>query len=148
MAKSGRYSADRKKIKALTASHTVEVSECGTIFVVDPAATTNITMPQADAAGPGWWCKIILAESDGAADEDLDQKVNIGFDGQKLYGQTFGSDGDAGTQALTASSHDFINVANDASSGDSVEIISDGTSWFAKCLVFDASTWTFGTAVA
>ena len=149
MAKLGRYSADRKKIKALTASHTVTVAECGTIFIVDPdGATANITMPSAADAGAGWWCKIVLAESDGPADEDLDQKVNIGFDGQRLYGQTFGSDGDTGTQALVGSNHDFINVANDASSGDSVEIFSDGSSWYAKCLVFDASTWTFGTAAA
>ena len=148
MSKSGRYSADRKKIKALTADHTVEVSECGTIFIVDPAATTDITMPSPENAGAGWWCKIILAESDGPADTDLDQKVNIGFDGEKLYGQIFGADGDAGSQALAASSHDFINVSVDASSGDEVEIISDGSSWFAKCLVFDASTWAFGTATA
>ena len=148
MAKLGRYSAQRRKVQALTASYTVTVADCGTIFIVDPATTTNITMPSPAAAGAGWWCKIILAESDGAADTDLDAKVNIGFDGEKLYGQTFGSDGDAGTQALAGSSHDFINVSVDASSGDSVEIDCDGSSWYAKCLVFDASTWTFGTAIA
>ena len=33
MAKSGRYSADRKKIEVLTAAKTVEVHDCGTVFM-------------------------------------------------------------------------------------------------------------------
>jgi hypothetical protein len=148
MSKLGRYSAQRRKVEALTASYTITKADCGTIFVVDPAATTNITMPSPSDAGAGWWCQIILAESDGAADEDLDQKVNISFDGERLYGQTFGSDGDTGTQAIFGSNHDWINVSVDASSGDAVDIVCDGSSWFAKALVFDASTWTFGTGAA
>ena len=148
MSKLGRYSAQRKKVQAVTASYTVTVADCGTIFIVDPTTTTNLTMPSPSAAGAGWWCKVILAESDGAADTDMDQKVNISFDGERLYGRTFGADGDTGTIAAAASSHDWINCSVDSTSGDSIDIVTDGTSWFAEVLAFDASTITFGTGAA
>ena len=51
MAKLGRYSADRKKIKALTASHTATVAECGTIFTTASASgAITVTLPSPSAA--------------------------------------------------------------------------------------------------
>ena len=67
MSKIGRYSADRKKIEAITAAKTVEVSDCGTIFTITPGTTDyDITLPKVADAGNGWWCKFLYIASGSA----------------------------------------------------------------------------------
>ena len=47
MSKLGRYSADRKKIETLTADKTVEVSDCGTLFILNLATGLTASLPNA-----------------------------------------------------------------------------------------------------
>ena len=61
MAKLGRYSADRKKTATITtATKTVTVAECGTIFGLNLADGIAVTLPTVAAAGEGWWCKFVI----------------------------------------------------------------------------------------
>ena len=51
MAKLGRYSADRKKIEALSASKTLAVADCGTNFTLEGNTAFTITLPSSPSAG-------------------------------------------------------------------------------------------------
>ena len=74
MAKLGRYSANRIKVQEKTADYTIEVNDCGTLFVVNPTADTTLTLPAPSAAGKGWWVEVMIDEEDGGT---VDKDVNI-----------------------------------------------------------------------
>jgi len=128
MSKLGRYSADRKKVESLTAAKTVEVSDCGTLFMLNLAAGAAIVLPNASDAGKGWWCKFILGTKNtggawtiDATSGDANNVYNIVLDeaggNEDSHGSTVG---------------DLISItANTGEIGCQVEIVSDGTSWFA-----------------
>jgi GH43 family beta-xylosidase len=65
MAKSGRYSADRKKIEVISGNKTIEVADCGTIFTIGSASAT-LTLPTMAAAGKGWWCRFVVNDESQA----------------------------------------------------------------------------------
>ena len=65
MAKSGRYSADRKKIENIAGSKTIGVHDCGTIFTIG-SATSTLTLPTLAAAGKGWWCRFVVNDETAA----------------------------------------------------------------------------------
>ena len=128
MAKLGRYSADRKKIQSLTGAHTVTVPECGTIFVLNLAAGGTVTLPNAAAAGEGWWCKFILGTKNtggawniNATDADGDNMHNIVLD--EAGGNEDSHGGTAGDQVIFA--------GNVGEIGCQVELVSDGSKWYA-----------------
>lgn len=127
MSKSGRYSADRKKIETLTASHTVEVAECGTIFILNANGGGTVTLPNASDAGNGWWAKFILGAKNGAAvwninatDADGDNMHNIVVD--EAGGNEDSHGGTAGDQV--------IFTANTGEIGCQVEVVTDGSKWY------------------
>jgi len=121
MSKSGRYSADRKKIEALTADKTVEVSDCGTIFTADPSGgAITVTLPTPAAAGKGWWCKVVRI-SDHAND------VTVAVGSQSVKGLEISG----GFTALGATADIVLAGAKE---GLQVELISDGTNWLAVAL--------------
>tara|TARA_Y100001937_G_scaffold123435_1_gene186281 strand:- start:466 stop:855 length:390 start_codon:yes stop_codon:yes gene_type:complete len=118
MAKSGRYSADRKKIEALTADKTVEVHDCGTIFTADPSgAGFTVTLPSPEAAGPGWWCKVVRISDSG-------NDVTVAVGGNPVKGLEISG----GFTALGATADIILSGAKE---GLQVEMISDGTNWLA-----------------
>ena len=118
MSKLGRYSADRKKVEALTASKTVEVSDCGTVFTADPSGgAITVTLPTPEAAGKGWWCKIWRV-SDHAND------VTIGVGSKPVKGLEISG----GFTALHATNDIVLSGAKE---GIMIEVISDGTNWLA-----------------
>ena len=123
MSKSGRYSADRKKIATVSAAKTVEVAECGTVFMVGDINAT-ITLPDAATAGPGWWCKFILSADLSAGDVVV---TPAGSDTVELVSAT-AADG-AAMDVTGTGQVEFINGA--ATKGDQLEILTDGTSWYA-----------------
>ena len=127
MSKSGRYSADRKKIETLTASHTVEVAECGTIFILNANGGGTVTLPNASDAGNGWWAKFILGAKNAAAvwninatDADGDNMHNIVVD--EAGGNEDSHGGTAGDQV--------IFTANTGEIGCQVEVVTDGSKWY------------------
>ncbi len=144
MAKLGRYAANRIKIEEITADKTVEVADCGTLFVVDPTDDTQLTLPSAAAAGKGWWIKVLVDEGDGGT---VDKHVNIAVtDGTFFTGRIVCTDG-GGHSEGNGSSHDFINIDEGAAqSGVMLEIICTGTRYVAHGVAVDATDFAFGTA--
>ena len=123
MSKSGRYSADRKKIEAVAAAKTVGVPECGTIFILTSNSYT-ITMPSCGSAGAGWWCKFIVGAN-------IASSANIVIDlaaGDALaFAAAAAEDGGAVAVSGTAQ----INLIHTkAKKGDQIEMITDGTDWY------------------
>ena len=124
MAKLGRYSADRKKIEALTAAKTVEVADCGTIFTLDLAAGFATVLPSIASAGKGWWCKFIVKTSPtGGAGYTIDLSGSDAVTGVI----TCSADG-AATDSAGAAQAVFVNDA--AIIGDQLECVTDGVRWY------------------
>jgi hypothetical protein len=138
----------RMHIQNITADHTALPSDSNTVFIILPAADTDLTLPAPADAGEGWNCKVILQSDSGfGGDELMDFKVNIDMSADtNNVGNIFGSDGDTGVAAVDT--NDFINCTAAASPGDTFDFICDGTRWFVNGFVFDASVCTFGTATA
>ena len=116
MSKSGRYSADRKKIEALSASKTVEVHDCGTCFTA--AGGITITLPSAANAGKGWWIRIAKSNSGGAI------TVSMASGSEVLDGVAI--DGNANVEL-----DDEFTIHANAQKGAWVEIWCDGSEWYA-----------------
>ena len=122
MSKSGRYSADRKKIEAVSAAKTVEVAECGTIFMVGDINAT-IDLPAAASAGKGWWCKFVLTANAGAGD------VIINLNGSDTLVLVSATAADGAATDITGTAQ--IAFKNGAGkTGDQLEMFTDGTSWY------------------
>ena len=125
MAKLGRYSADRKKVESITtATKTVEVAECGTVFALNRAAGVALTLPTIAAAGNGWWCKVVvqtalnsnstIASSDGAG---------------SIIGPVAAQTPDAQSSTIT---HDGATITIAAAAdvaGDQVELVAVNGAW-------------------
>ena len=128
MSKSGRYSADRKKIQSLTASHTVEVAECGTIFVLNLAAGGTVTLPNASDAGNGWWCKFILGTKNSGGVWNVDATAGDGDNMHNIVLDEAGGNEDS--HGSTAGDR-IIFAQNTGEIGCQVELVSDGSKWYA-----------------
>ena len=138
MSKSGRYAADRKKVESVTATtKTVEVSDCGTLFIMDTAAAAcTYTLPKADDAGKGWWCKFIVGVDNNDCDHviqinsgDSDNMHVLGF---SLQGGNLEEPTEAQQQTGSTSSPMKKLTLEGANSeiGDQYEIVCDGSRWF------------------
>ena len=142
MAKLGRYSANRIKIEELTASKTVEVADCGTLFVVNPTADTTLTLPSATNAGKGWWIEVMIDEVDGGT---IDKDVNIATsDGTFFTGIIVAADG-GGASVGNGTSNDHIGFdEGNATSGELVRVVCLGDRFVAHGFAVDASDTLFG----
>ena len=133
------------KILKVTADYTLTADDSGSVVLVNPAATTEVDLPDLSDIQSGWNCKIILTEDTFATDQGLDQKVNIDFgSGNTICGQVVG--GDAGGADVSASGDDFINCSAAATAGDRFDIFTDGVIWYVNGIVNDASECPFNTA--
>ena len=154
MSKIGRYSADRKKIEALTAAKTVTVADCGTIFTLGTAGGFAVTLPDAATCGKGWWCKFVVKVAPTTA-YTIDASSG---DGNNLHGLltalsgTHTGDGKIASMTAAAGYGDSTAgtavdrvtlVANKALIGDQVEFVTDGSSWYvtAQAYAFDGITF-------
>ena len=124
MSKLGRYSADRKKVEDLTATKTVEVAECGTIFTLNSSSEFTTTLPSVADAGNGWWCKFIVKAAPSGADYIITAAGSDAIIGVIVTG----ADGAATDQSGTGQI-EFKDGA--AIEGDQVELICDGNKWYA-----------------
>lgn len=107
MAKLGRYSADRKKVEALTASKSVEVAECGTVFTADDDYT--LTLPTCAAAGKGWWIKAVQLDATKTLTVNVNSQTTVGVEAS------------ATAAAITG------DVAITGTAGAQVEVVCDGS---------------------
>lgn len=143
MAKSGRYSADRKKIESLTANKTVTVADCGTLFMLNNASgLSSIVLPSAAQAGNGWWAHFIVATDAGSNDYVIDaansgEIIALGFFNK--VSTDGGSDGDlsAATAKIT------FDGSADMKLGDKVELYCDGSKFYAYAFSADQASIVF-----
>ena len=136
MSKSGRYSADRKKIEALSASKTVEVADCGTIFTLnEDAGLTTVTLPLIASAGNGWWCRFVLGSLSGGTNTDITIASNAS-DVDKVYGNVVNSMPLAAAPHISGSNFAGVDgVKFDTSAcaiGDVVEFYTDASNWYVE----------------
>ena len=122
MAKLGRYSANRFKVEAISADHTLTVDDCGKMLVTSPGGGgLTITLPSATAAGAGWWVRIVKADEG----TDLLVVATSTLDGQAI---------DA--NSVNSLSNNF-SIDGNAGKGSWVEIWSDGTQYYATGIADD-----------
>ena len=144
MAKSGRYSADRKKIEALSADKTVEVADCGTIFTLDGTTALTITLPSSAAAGRGWWCKFVLNADDNGTDHVItrssDDSNNIHVVG------VCAADGAAGQRSDSTPQLKITLEGANSEIGDQYEFITDGEKWFLTAITAAADAFQDATS--
>ena len=143
MAKLGRYSADRKKIEALTAAKTVEVADCGTIFTLGLAGGFAVVLPDASACGKGWWCKFVVKVAATGGDYTIDASSG---DGNNLHGLAVTCEDDQGTPSHTNSTAvDQVALKqNKCKIGDQVELVTDGALWYVVSHVQEHDAVIYG----
>ena len=142
MSKSGRYSADRKNIESVTGTtKVIEVSECGTIFFMDTAAAAcTYTLPRADLAGPGWWCKFVQGVDHNDADHVIQiNSEDVGAFGTDVHNLHYtapsaGAHPDATTGSASTAMRKVTLQGSATEIGDQLEVVCDGTRWFMTAL--------------
>ena len=143
MAKLGRYSGGRMKIAEKTASFTVSVPECGTLFLINPTADTTITLPSASAAGKGWWIEVMIDEEDGGT---VDKDVNIvTSDSTFMTGLLVAADGGGASIGDGTTSDHVVFDEGASTSGEMVRIVCLGDRFIAHGFIVDATDTKFHT---
>ena len=134
MAKSGRYSADRKKIENLTAAKTVQVADCGTIFMVtDPGSSGySVTLPTASQAGPGWWCKFVVNCAAGSTLSNGGGEDVIIAPGEGTGTDTVVTNIDINSSLASDDAADTVAFDNTATKGTHLTWYSDGVLWYVE----------------
>ena len=129
MAKSGRYSADRKKVESLTASKSLEAHDCGSLMMFNAAAGLTVTLPPVSKAGPGWWCRFIVATN--CSSNTLVITEDTTFDTDVLIGGINELEVDTSDDGPSSTGCTTITFANTLDTvGDFVEIACDGTNYY------------------
>ena len=132
MAKLGRYSADRKKIEALSADKTLAVADCGTIFTLEGNSALTITLPTAAAAGKGWWCKFILNADDNGTDHVI---TRASGDSNNIHVvNVCAGDGSAAISSASTAQMKITLEGQHSEIGDQYELVCDGSLWFVTAI--------------
>jgi hypothetical protein len=128
MSKSGRYASNRIKVESLTANKTIDVADCGTMFLIsETSGFTEIQLPSTAAAGKGWWCRIVVESMNGSADVDVEVKQSTSDAINAVKVRFLDGTGDAVTQTA---GDGVTFIGNAAVVGDYVELWTDGDgSW-------------------
>ena len=125
------------KVKKVTASLTLTENDSGAIILVNPTATTLITLPTlgTDASTDvqsGWNCKVVITEDTTATDASMNQIVSVDMgSGVNLTNVGVATGYDDGIGALCAANDDFFVWTAAATPGDYCEFFTDGVRWFA-----------------
>jgi len=131
MSKSGRYSADRKKIENITGNKAITVADCGTIFTIGAAAAT-LTLPPLAKAGKGWWARFVV--NDETAQVIITQ--DSGDSANQMVGHVLTTAGDNSSVQIQPTTpgdpFDTITFTADVLQGDHVEIYTDGSLWYVS----------------
>ena len=145
MSKLGRYSADRKKITALTTTaKAVTVPECGTIFMLDGtdySADVTHSVPHPNDAGKGWWCKFIVktAVLDAGGDDCLLKVRAVAastYADNLIMLKLVEVEGAAGSTDTDA---DFLTVKGETIGGSQFEFMTDGNKYYVTAIVNDTA---------
>ena len=137
----------RKNIHKLTADYTCLESDSGKIFLVNPAATTAVTLPTITTSIEGWHCTVMVTEDVAGTIGGMNGIVNVDFgSGNIVIGQIGSSSNVAGDFAVTG--EDFVNFSAAASPGDYIDVFTDGVVWYVKGMATDAVEGTADTIFA
>ena len=141
---SGSYGDQYKEwnIMDVTADVTLTSADSGKLILVNPAATTEITLP--NIKHKGWNCTVVLTEGIAATDGSMNNIVNVDMgSGANLIniGQVHEVDGAAGNFAIAGD--DFFVFTAAATPGDRAEFVSTGTQWICQAFVKDLSDSDF-----
>ena len=121
--------ARRNVVMAKTADYTMLASDSGKIVLVNPAATTAITLPTLASSLTGWNCKIVVTEDTDGSDGGMNGIVNVDFgSGNDVVGFIASIADAAGDVAVN--NDDFVNFTAAASPGDMIDIFTDGSRWY------------------
>ena len=122
-----------KKIRKVTASVTLDGNDSGSIILVNPTATTLITLPTLSSVSSGWNCKVMITEDAAQTDAGMNQIVSVDMgSGTNLanVGSATGYDDGAGT--ICAANDDFFVWTAAATAGDYCDFFTDGERWYAQ----------------
>ena len=165
MAKLGRYSADRKKIEAVSSDLTLKAADCGTIFMLGSGSVAGgegdytITLPKlsgsSDNAGNGWWAKFTVQGGNGVAGpantDDVIIRVPVGETADlvniNVVAASSGSSQTSGTPVMISGSDGALFDLSACQGADTLELWTDSNRWYgqaivsgtAACLAFDAT---------
>ena len=132
-----QISGHNLKIKKVTASITLNDNDSGAIILVNPTATTLITLPTlgTDASTDvqsGWNCKVVITEDAAVTDAGMNQIVSVDMgSGVNLANVGVATGYDDGVGAICAANDDFFVWTAAATAGDYCEFFTDGERWYA-----------------
>jgi hypothetical protein len=133
-------------VKKITENYTCLASDSGSYILVNPTATTTVTLPTVSEDLVGWYVKVVLTEDVAGAGDGMDQIVNIDMgSGTNLanIGMIVEADGAAGDYCVA--NDDFIVNTAAAAAGNAFDIWCDGYRWYVQGMVDDLAASAFST---
>ena len=122
-----------KKIRKVTASVTLDGNDSGSIILVNPTATTLITLPTISSVSSGWNCKVMITEDAAQTDAGMNQIVSVDMgSGTNLANVGSATGYDDGVGAICAANDDFFVWTAAATAGDYCDFFTDGERWYAQ----------------
>ena len=121
------------KIRKVTASVTLDGNDSGSIVLVNPTATTLITLPTLSSVSSGWNCKVMITEDAAQTDAGMNQIVSVDMgSGTNLANVGSATGYDDGVGAICAANDDFFVWTAAATAGDYCDFFTDGERWNAQ----------------
>ena len=121
------------KIRKVTASVTLDGNDSGSIILVNPTATTLITLPTLSSVSSGWNCKVMVTEDAAQTDAGMNQIVSVDMgSGTNLANVGSATGYDDGVGAICAANDDFFVWTAAATAGDYCDFFTDGERWYAQ----------------
>jgi len=128
-----QISGHNLKIKKVTASITLTDNDSGAIILVNPTATTLITLPTISSVSSGWNCKVMVTEDAAQTDAGMNQIVSVDMgSGTNLANVGSATGYDDGVGAICAANDDFFVWTAAATAGDYCDFFTDGERWYAQ----------------
>ena len=122
-----------KKIRKVTASVTLDGNDSGSIVLVNPTATTLITLPTLSSVSSGWNCKVMITEDAAQTDAGMNQIVSVDMgSGVNITNVGSATGYDDGVGAICAANDDFFVWTAAATAGDYCDFFTDGERWYAQ----------------
>jgi hypothetical protein len=134
------------EVKKITENYSCLASDSGSYILVNPTATTTVTLPTISEDLVGWYVKVIIGEDVAGADTGMNQIVNVDMgSGTNLanIGMIQEVDGAAGDQIVA--NDDFIVNTAAANPGNTFDIWCDGYRWYVQGVVGDLTDAAFST---
>ena len=141
MSKIGLYSSDRKKVADVESDTTLTQTSCGHVIMLDSGSAGDgsytITLPKIAAAGPGWWCKLIVREttggnvtissSPGDSGSISVHKVNVSALGMTIVSMGLDAGLEVDVDALLWQTASWCQ-------NDTLELVTDGVTWAGQAI--------------